>query len=899
MSKLFSKHTFNPFRFKPKKSKWRFLYWIIYLTVAAGVIGAFFSAALIIIINTTLPSMDELKTINLAEATEILDRNGEILYSIQGEENRKYVPLSEISQNLVNATIAIEDDEFYTHPGFDIPGLIKALGNEFLGIGGKRGGSTITQQFVKNYFLTSEHTYTRKLKELILAVKIENALEKNQILELYLNKIPYGQNSYGIQQASQTYFKKDAKDLTVAESAVLGALPQAPSYYSPYGAHRHTTLDKEFTIEELQSRPIKLMTDLNEDEFTQGLLGKTYTLTDGSEVYLLGRADIVLYRMKTLSNITEKEYLAATEEIENVIDFTPHRETIVAPHFVFYVREYLEEKYGKDIVEQGGLRVYTTIDKDLQVKAEEIVEAQAAKNMANYEASNGALLATNPQTGQILAMVGSANYFDNEINGQVNITNRALQPGSSFKPLVYAAAFLSRATPATVVYDVGTKFGTSDQKVQNFDGKFLGPVSLRQGLGLSRNIPAIKALYLAGGESPIVELATKMGITTLKDDGNYGISLALGSGETKMTEMVQAFGVFANGGQLQKLTPILKIENTDGEILEQWELNDEKEEVLDPQVAYLITNVLSDPAIHVGNQLRVAGHQVAAKTGTANKKIKNGNILPSNTWTIGYTPNFVVATWAGNSDGKEMKWDASGYACAAPIFHQFLTYALKDKKMQPFTIPSGIKHITVSKASGFLPSSDTPGDQVKAEVFASFAIPAEQDDRFYRVNLDSLSKRIATEFTPKYLVETKVFRVHRAATDNMQWQQGINDYVAQMRLKEPDNQEYAPFPTETDHIHTAKTQGQTPSLTIISPSNFSSVKAGNIAIEVNASAPLQVESVKYYMNDELQYTAKEAPYTGRIRIHPSTTSGTLIKVKAIIEDHFGYRDEKNIEFKIE
>lgn len=887
-----------PYKLKKKNSKWKYLFWLFYFTLGLALLGMISLFALIVFYNSSLPSIDDLKNISLAQNTQIFDRNGEILHNIQGNENRKYVPIGEISQYLINATISIEDDEFYNHPGFDIPAIAKSIASEIFGIGVPRGGSTITQQFVKNYYLTRERTYSRKLKELILSVKIERALTKDEILELYLNKIPYGNNAYGIQQAAKVYFNKDAKDLTIAESAILAALPQAPSYYSPYGPRRYTTLDKQFSLEELQQRKVTAMTDIEESEYTRGLLGKNYELADDSSIYLLGRSDLVLDRMKDLNMITEDEFKQAQIEISDAIQFTPHRQSFTAPHFIFYVREQLEQKYGKEIVEQGGLKVTTTLDRNLQLKAEEIVSKFVEINKNKYGAENGALLATDPKTGHIFAMVGSADFFNEEIGGQNNITDQELQPGSSFKPIVYATAFLNRYSPATVVYDVPTKFGTSTQKIQNFDGNFYGPISLRAGLALSRNIPAIKTLYLAGGETEVVKLAKKMGLNSLVEDGNYGISLALGTGKVKMTELLTAYGVFATNGKKYELTPILKVENADGEILEEWR-ESEGENVLDEQVAYLINNILSDAAIHLGSKLRIPGQNIATKTGTANKKLSNGQILPSNTWTIGYTPSIAVGVWSGNTDGSAMKANASGYSNAAPIFNEFMTFALTDKPSEPFTIPKGIKHITVSSASGLLPSADTPDNKVKSEVFASFAVPIDFDDRFYRVNIDKMSKRIATEFTPPYLVETKTFLVHKPAMDNQQWAEGIAAFVANMRAKDPSNADYQEFPTETDTIHSQINQDKAPTINIVSPGEFSDVAAGFIPVEVSINAQNNINLVEYFLNNDIQYQTSESPYNGKIRVHPSTASGSLLKLKVRVTDNFGYRAEDEVDLRIQ
>ncbi|OIP82066.1 hypothetical protein COW94_00565 [Candidatus Peregrinibacteria bacterium CG22_combo_CG10-13_8_21_14_all_44_10] len=855
-----------------------------------GILGAGTTLfLLLLILIVTLPSVSDLADVNLEESTIIYDREGGQLYAIHGEENRVAVDLAEISSYLADATVATEDDDFYSHIGFDIKSLARAFANNLLGKP-VSGASTITQQFIKNTFLTPEKSYIRKIKELVLSVKLEIFFTKDEILEMYLNEIPYGNNAYGAQLAAQTYFDKDATDLTLAESAILAAIPNAPTYYSPYGNHKYSTIDIEFTEDQLASRNINAESDLNYDEYSIGLIGQTYELSTDDIVYIPGRIDTVLERMVKEEMITEADMLSALQEAQT-IEFKPKEENIIAPHFVFYVKQLLEDEYGTELVEQGGLKVYTTLDPVMQTAAEEAIAAYKDSNLTNYGATNAALVAIKPDTGQILAMVGSADYSDEEIDGNVNIVTRLRQPGSSFKPFVYALAFLNRYSPATVLYDVQTWFGTD--LPSNYDGQFWGPISIRKALAQSRNIPAIKAFFLAGGEEAIVNFVGELGIDSLNSDGNYGWPLALGAGETTMLELVNGYLVFAAGGNYLEATPILKIENAEGDILEQWE-DGGATQVLDPQVAYLITDVLSDTTYRLGPNITISGKVNAAKTGTSDKKLDNGNILPNNCWTIGYTTDLVAGVWAGNADGTTMYGNASGYSTAAPIWKKFMETALADYPSTPFPKPEGIKEVAVSTATGKLPSANTPSEAIRTEIFASFAIPTEIDDAYVKYSVDTESGKIATEFTPPESVEEKVFRIYSSLfPEYTTWATGVATWVANQVVS---GAVELP-PTETDDIHTAETMANAPSITIVSPSALSTIATGTTDVEVEIDAPNGIDKVEFYVNGSLQFLTKTDPYTGQIRL-ASTYSTTTIEVTAKVYDEYDYTSESSIELKV-
>src|SRR3989344_4242393 len=598
------------------------------LVIGIGLLGFILFGVFFVYYSFNLPDPNRLAERPVTESTKILDRNGKLLYEVYGEVKRTLIPLSEVPGHTTDAIIAIEDKNFYQHRGISFTGIIRSfLRNIFTG--SRVGGSTITQQFVRNAVLTREKTYTRKIKEIVISLQLERRYEKDEILQLYLNEIPFGSNAYGIQAAAQTFFGKDAKDLTLVESAYLASMPQSTTYFSPYGPNREA---------------------------------------------LDNRADTVLQLMYEQGYITEEQRNAAQNEIPN---FTSVGKGILAPHFVFYIQDLVAQKYGEISLREEGLKITTTLDLDLQTIGEEAVTKQVAINETKYKANNAALVAIDPRTGQILAMVGSRDYFNEEHDGAVNIAIRPLQPGSSFKPYVYATAFQEGMNPATMLMDVATNFGNfggQDYVPQDNDGKERGPVSIRQALQGSLNIPAVKTLILTGIEDSI-QTAEAMGITTLKDRSRFGPSLVLGGAGVKLLEHTAAYGVFATGGIFHETTAILKIEDKNGNILEEYKESKGKE-VLSPQVAYLMNNILSDNESRVyifgrNNFLTLPGRPVAAKTGTTQENKDN--------WTVGYTPQFVTGVWVGNNDRTPMSQSAFGSQTAAPIWQEFMRRALEEQ----------------------------------------------------------------------------------------------------------------------------------------------------------------------------------------------------------------------------
>src|SRR3989338_4001628 len=596
-----------------------------------------------------LPSPKQLETRQVPQTTKIYDRNEKLLYNIYTDQNRTKVALSEIPDNLKKATIAIEDKDFYKHRGFDIYGIVRAT-RKTLFEGNLQGGSTITQQLVKSAFLTPERTKNRKIKELYLAFRVEMAFSKDKILEMYLNQVPYGGTAWGAAAAAEQYFGKDVKDLDLAESALLAGLPAAPTYYSPFG--------------------------------TDPARAKT-------------RQKLVQKRMLEEGYIPKAQ---ADEAAGEELQFRQATTDIKAPHFVMFVREYLAGKYGEKVASQGGLKVITTLDLDLQEKTQEIVKDNIDK-LKGYRVGNGSALVTKPKTGEILAMVGSKDFFDQSIDGNVNVTIAARQPGSSIKPINYATALERRLiTLATIIMDVSTTFsgGPRPYRPVNYDGKFHGPVTVRNALGNSYNIPAVKVLAI-NGVGEMIKKAKEMGISTFEDESRYGLSLTLGGGEVKMTDMATAFGVFANEGVMQDLVSVLKVEDSSCRTLEEFKKKAGRR-VLSREVSFLISSILSDngarsAAFGTNSLLKISGKTVAVKTGTTDDKRDN--------WTIGYTPSYLAAVWVGNNDNTPMNPAiTSGITGATPIWNEIIKEVLKDKINEAFKVPSGVVGLETCSVTG-------------------------------------------------------------------------------------------------------------------------------------------------------------------------------------------------------
>lgn len=630
---------------------------LIDLGIIICALGIIIVAGILIWVSTLeIPDLSAFDERRVLQSTKIYDRTGEVLlYDLHQDVRRTIIPLEEMSRHIRNATIAIEDDQFYNHIGIQPSAILRAaIANTRQGdLLGGQGGSTITQQVIKNSVLQRDKTLARKVKEAILAIKLERVLSKDEILSVYLNESPYGGTIYGVEEAAQAFFGKSAKDLLLPEAAYLAALPQAPTYLSPYGTNR-AALDR--------------------------------------------RQQLVLERMRLNGFITAEEH---EEAKQTTVEFQPQAITgIRAPHFVMYIREQLVERFGEEALVEGGLRIITTLDWELQQAAEAIVAQQAPKNMEQFNASNASLVATDPQTGDLLVMVGSRDYFDEEIDGNYNVALAERQPGSSIKPFVYAAAFTKGYLPNTVVFDVRTQFSplcapdsTSSESPcyspNNYNNQFKGPISFRNALAQSLNIPAVKALYLAG-MSDTLKLSADMGITTLTDPSRYGLTLVLGGGEVRLLDMTHAYGVFANEGVRATPRTIMRIEDSRGAIIEETPIVTNR--VLDRNITLMISDVLSDnvartPLWGANSLINFTNRDVAAKSGSTN------NFYDA--WLLGYTPNLAVGVWAGNNMPSSMR-GLSGLI-VTPMWRQFMDVALEKRESKSFSQPqislAGVKPI--------------------------------------------------------------------------------------------------------------------------------------------------------------------------------------------------------------
>ncbi|MEK7228151.1 MAG: PBP1A family penicillin-binding protein [Patescibacteria group bacterium] len=642
-----------------------------------GICAAFFlfiGGALVWVSFIKLPDLSNFESRKIANSSKIVDRTGEVvLYDINQGVRRTEIPLSEMGDNIKNASIAIEDEHFYTHNGIRPTSIIRASLVNLTKGSLSQGGSTITQQIIKNTLLNTKKTFTRKIKEWVLAIKLEKYFTKDQILGIYLNDNPYGGTVYGIEEASRAYLNKASKDLTVAEAAYLAAIPKAPTYYSPFGKNK----DK-----------------------------------------LEARKNTVLRKMADLGYITKDQYELAKVE---VVTFNPKTQnSIKAPHFVFYILDYLQQKYGEDVMENGGYTIVTTLDYELQQKAEEIIKKKSLENQKAYNASNSSLVALDPKTGQLLVMVGSRDYFDETIDGAYNVATAKRQPGSAFKPFVYAAGFQKGYTPETILFDVETEFSTTCGSVpdscynpNDFDGLFKGPLTVRSALAESRNVPAVKMLYLVGMDDALT-VAKDLGISGLGDKSKYGLSLVLGGGEVSLIDMTTAYSVFANNGIKNQTTGILEIHDRKGALIEQFQPI--SSQVLDKNITLQINDILSDPVARAptfGSSLNIPN--TAFKTGTTDDN--------KDAWIMGYSPTLVIGVWSGNNDNKPMK--KGGAAISGPAWKDFTQEALKKYPGLPFEKPlqdpdylslkpilrgiwQGNKSVWVDKITGKLATTDTP-----------------------------------------------------------------------------------------------------------------------------------------------------------------------------------------------
>lgn len=676
-----------------------------------------------------LPTPGKLVQSKYKDATRIYDRKGELLYSFFQDENRTYVKLSEIPKNLQEATISVEDQDFWENKGFSPTAYLRVAKDAVTGKG-LTGGSTISQQLVKNVLLTSERSLPRKIKELVLSIQINQVYSKEQILEMYLNNIPYGGSAVGVEAAAQTYFGKKAKELNLAESAFLAGLPQSPSVYSPFSGNK----------------------------------------------YYVDRTEAVLKRMLEDGKITKAQKDQALAQIKNHSFKRESESGIRAPHFVMYVREILAEQFGESAVTGGGLQVTTSLDYDLQKEAEKIVKDEV-KELKVYKATNGAAVVGDPKTGEILAMVGSSDYFDKENDGNFNVsTSNTRQPGSSLKPVVYAAALEKGYNAATLLMDTPTEFpagaGQPPYKPVNYDGKFRGPVQLRFALANSLNIPAVKILAMVGLD-PVMQQGYDMGIDswepTQANKSKVGLSLVLGGQETSLLDEITAYSVFANKGVRQDPVTILKVTDKEGKVLFEKKEREGKK-VLSEETAFIISHILLDDnarssAFGRNSLLNIPGHTVSVKTGTTDEKRDN--------WTVGYTPSYVVGVWVGNNDNTPMNPAiASGITGASPIWNKIMKVVLKGKPSESPTKPEKVVALEIDAFGGGLPHA---GQSNRSEYFIKGTEPTAESP-IYK-NKDGKDYIVLKEDDPA------------SADGKNRWQEGINAWIEQ---NHKDDEKYHP-----------------------------------------------------------------------------------------------------------
>ncbi len=875
----------------------------------------------------TLPDIDDPASLIASQSSVITDRNGVELYRLFSEEDRTYITGEQIPDHMKQAMIAIEDERYYERGCLDMKAIMRAV--IFWGRAG--GGSTITRQLARNSLnLFQDNKYNRKLKEVVLGCQLERRFDKDELIELYLNWIPFGQNAYGVEQASQIYFGVEAKDLTLAQSAVLASLPQRPSYFNPYGRHLHTEVSENVHKNVIEGNITK-SSQIPNNKVMIGLLGD-YAGTGSSLLYVGGRTDQVLQNMEDQEFINEQERLTAIEELENM-EFEPTRENIRAPHFVLWIKEEIENMFSatseEGLFEQGGLTIETTLDWDMQEAAEEVIEFHREDILTRFGAYNMALVSMDPKTREILAYVGNMDYFDTEHGGKIDMVHAPRQPGSSFKPFIYASAFQHGYSPATPIWDVPTKIG--DNEPQNFDGLFKGLMTMRQALGASRNIPAAKTFFLAGGEEKILRLVRDLGAPTPlvrkselameREDGfDYGWPLALGAAETPLIEMVQAYGTFASGGESAPVVPIRRITDKKGNILYEAQSPVKTNTVLDNRIAYQVTSILSDewarPEEYWKTQLTIPGYQTAAKTGTSNKclewKDEDTCLLrkPDNAWLVGYTPNLISGVWVGNADSSAMFEKAGGLNTASPIWRDYMMRAhrkIKSPKTE-FEAPEGVVRPQVSMLSGEFATECTPVHLRRADIFLKENAPSAQDPACKQLIVDKLTHLLASDECPKEAQEEGQFLVAQSLLPKRwpQWEEGVQEWVSkQMELWYADETHSGAIITlpiaPTDDCELSLTPGrlEKPELTIKFPTQGGVASYPAFHPKIDYTVVSEIREVVYKVDGKRVARQESKPFDRTIRVPRSVKKSGLHSLTVILVDEYYNEITKSVSFRFD
>lgn len=730
------------------------------------------------------------------KSTIFYDKNNKILFELYKDKNRIPVRLSEVSPYLIKATIAIEDKNFYKHKGISETGLIRAFIYSFIFRDQLQGGSTITQQLIKNVLLDSKRTFSRKIKEIILAFEVERRYSKNQILEMYLNEAPYGGTFWGIGSAARGYFGKEPKNLSLIESAFLAGLPQSPSIYSPF-------------------------------------IGKKDAWKK--------RTQDVLRRMKEDGYIDKNQEKKALDEM-NRLNFSQPKLSINAPHFVFYVKDLIENEFGANILNQG-LKIKTTLDLEIQNKLEKIVKEEINK-IKNLNVTNGALVVIENKTGNIVAMIGSYDYNDKKY-GNFNAALGLRQPGSTLKPITYALAFEKGYTPSSVLMDVKTVFpqqGGSDYIPQNYDGKFRGPMQIRFALGNSENIPAVKMLAIVGIKN-FLQKAYQMGLTTFepneKNLARFGLSITLGGGETTLLDLTKAMSTFARGGVVKDINAIYEIKDFNNKSIYQFKKTAENR-IFSPEISFLISHILSDNNARIevfgpNSYLRIPGKTVAVKTGTSDDKRDN--------WAVGFTKDITVGVWVGNNDNSKMDPRiASGVTGASPIFYRAMIELLKKYQDGIIDKPNKVKALEIDAYLGGLPKDGYPK---RSEYFVEGTEPKSISPFYKKLKISKSNGKLANEIeikTENY--EEKEFIVFAeddpVSTDGKnRWQEGIDEWVKSL----PDSK-YHP-PTEI-----SDTSSEEVVISIKEPSNQTTVTYNEVSIKAKIISLTPIKKVEIYLNNQ-------------------------------------------------
>jgi len=825
----------NKFDFKSKD------FWFKFFKILLIFIGIGFLALIFLFVwfSKDLPTPSKVVRRD-GYSSKVYDRNGNPLHDIYSEAKRDPVSFEDIPDYLKKATVAVEDKDFYKHKGFDPLTPFRIVKNVFY-FGKVTGGSTLTQQLTRNVLLTTERSLTRKIKELILSIQIDSKYSKDEILSMYLNEAPYGGASWGVEPAAQQYFGKSVKELNLAESAIMAGLPQLPSVYSPFSK-----------------------------------TPKAY----------VSRTKHVLNRMVEDGYISRELATETMKQVENY-EFNNKSSVIKAPHFVFWIKELLTEKYGEEVVEGGGLKITTTLDLDLQEETQKIVTEEIDK-AEKLEITNGAALVLDPENGQVLAMVGSRDYFSKKTDGNFNVVTQALrQPGSAIKPITYLAGIKKGMTASTMIMDTPVTFkvpGQKDYSPKNYNGKFNGPMSLRNALGNSINTIAVKTLANVGVED-MLKLSYDMGLSTLKPTkenlSKFGFAVTLGGAEVRMIELASAYTAFANGGTSMKPVGILKVEDRNGRILEEYKAPDGKK-VMTPQEAFLISDILSDNSAReltfgAVNGLQVPRYQVAVKTGTTNDKKDN--------WVIGWTPNLLSVVWVGNNNNAPMGRIASGVSGATPIWKRIMVYSLPKRDKKEFSIPDKIINLEVDRISGYLAHNNFPS---RSEYFIDGTQPSTPDP--IHLNL-KICRGITGLATPEDIAngnyDTKEFfkLVENDPVSNdgiNRWQEGIDKWISE----QSDRDKY--FPPENFCRNDGKV-----SVSIDTPSNESTVSS-QFDIRINTNSLKKIVEVKLWINGIEKKVWTERPF--EITINDLIDGPHTIKVRAVDRD--GNSQEKQIKIGV-